>query len=202
LQLLHFWLGDAISAGKPFWAESQKVVGSIDGEEIFRSTILVKRLNKAKRSSNSNMAALANAQMQAMAVENVWNGEVADVLLKKEYTRLGLSVSGDELFDLVQGSKPSPLIVQYFSNPQTGQVDRAAVINSLKQAQRTPELKAQWDLLQAEVEKQALQQKYGNLIRSSVYVTTLEANDEYINRNKLANFNYVSLDYASILMLL
>ena len=195
--IVAFLLGDAISAGKPFWAESQRVVGSIDGEDISIDDF-GKKVEQSEAQFKQQYGGSANAQMQAMAVENVWNGEVADVLLKKEYNRLGMTVSGDELFDLFQGSKPSPLIVQYFGNPQTGQVDRAAVINSLKQAQRTPELKAQWDLLQAEVEKQALQQKYGNLIRSSVYVTSLEANDEYINRNKLANFNYVSLDYAGI----
>ncbi|MDB5019358.1 MAG: peptidylprolyl isomerase [Pedobacter sp.] len=195
--IVAFLLGDAISAGKPFWAESQRVVGSVDGEDI-NIDDFGKKVEQSEAQFKQQYGGSANAQMQAMAVENVWNGEVADVLLKKEYSRLGLNVSGDELFDLFQGNKPSPLIVQYFGNPQTGQVDRAAVINSLKQAQRTPELKAQWDMLQVEVEKQALQQKYGNLIKSSVYVTSLEANDEYINRNKLANFNYVSLDYTSI----
>jgi peptidyl-prolyl cis-trans isomerase D len=195
--IVAFLLGDAISAGKPFWAESQRVVGSVDGQDISIDDF-GKKVEQSEAQFKQQYGGSANAQMQAMAVENVWNGEVADVLLKKEYNRLGLIVSGDELFDLFQGNKPSPLIVQYFGNPQTGQVDRGAVINSLKQAEKTPELKAQWDMLQAEVEKQALQQKYGNLIKSSVYVTSLEANDEYINRNKLASFNYVSLDYASI----
>jgi peptidyl-prolyl cis-trans isomerase D len=195
--IVAFLLGDAISAGKPFWAESQRVVGSVDGEDISIDDF-GKKVEQSEAQFKQQYGGAANPQMQAMAVENVWNGEVADILLKKEYSRLGLIVSGDELFDLFQGSKPSPLIVQYFGNPQTGQVDRAAVINSLKQAEKTPELKAQWDMLQAEVEKQALQQKYGNLIKSSVYVTSLEANDEYVNRNKLANFNYVSLDYSSI----
>jgi peptidyl-prolyl cis-trans isomerase D len=195
--IVAFLLGDAISAGKPFWAESQRVVGTIDGEDVSIEDF-GKKVEQSEAQFKQQYGGSANAQMQAMAVENVWNGEVATVLLKKEYNRLGLSVSGDELFDLFQGAKPSPLIVQYFGNPKTGQVDRAAVINSLKQAQRSPELKTQWDMLQAEVEKQALQQKYSNLIKSSVYVTSLEANDEYINRNKLANFNYVSLDYTSI----
>jgi peptidyl-prolyl cis-trans isomerase D len=195
--IVAFLLGDAISAGKPFWAESQRVVGTVDGEDISIDDF-GKKVEQSEAQFRQQYGGSSNPQMQAMAVENVWNGEVANVLLNKEYNRLGLSVSGDELFDLFQGSNPSPLIVQYFGNPQTGQVDRAAVINSLKQAQRNPELKAQWDLLQTEVEKQALQQKYGNLIKSSVYVTSLEANDEYINRNKLANFNYVSLEYNSI----
>jgi peptidyl-prolyl cis-trans isomerase D len=195
--IVAFLLGDAISAGKPFWAESQRVVGTIDGEDISIDDF-GKKVEQSEAQFKQQYGGSANPQMQAMAVENVWNGEIANVVLSKEYTRLGLSISGDELFDLYQGSKPSPLIVQYFGNPQTGQVDRAAVIGSLKQAQKNAELKAQWDMLEAEIEKQALQQKYANLLKSSVYVTSLEANEEYINRNKLANFSYVALDYASI----
>ncbi|PTT03109.1 peptidylprolyl isomerase [Pedobacter sp. HMWF019] len=195
--IVAFLLGDAIKVGKPFWADSQRVVGSVDGEEISIEEF-GKKVEQSEAQFKQQYGGSSNPQMQAMAVENVWNGEVANILLSKEYSRLGLNVSGDELFDLLQGKNPSPLIVQYFGNPKTGQVDRAAVLNSLKQQSKNPQLKEQWDLLQAEVEKQALQQKYGNLIKNSVYVTSLEANDEYINRNKLAKFNYVSLDYASI----
>ncbi|WP_316833861.1 SurA N-terminal domain-containing protein [Pedobacter nutrimenti] len=195
--IVAFLLGDAIKVGKPFWADSQRVVGSVDGEEIGIEEF-GKKVEQSEAQFKQQYGGSSNPQMQAMAVENVWNGEVANVLLSKEYSRLGLNVSSDELFDLLQGKNPSPLIVQYFGNPKTGQVDRAAVLNSLKQQSKNPQLKEQWDLLQVEVEKQALQQKYGNLIKNSVYVTSLEANDEYINRNKLAKFNYVSLDYASI----
>ncbi|WP_432708827.1 SurA N-terminal domain-containing protein [Pedobacter sp.] len=195
--IVAFLLGDAINVGKPFWAESQRVVGTIDGESIDIEEF-GKKVEQSQAQLQQQYGGGSNPQMQAMAVENVWNGEVANVLLNKEYNRLGLTVSSDELFDLLQGKNPSPLIVQYFGNPQTGQVDRAAVISSLKQQSQNPELKAQWDLLQEEIEKQALQEKYGNLIKNSLYVTSLEANDEYINRNKLASFNYVALDYASI----
>jgi peptidyl-prolyl cis-trans isomerase D len=195
--IVAFLLGDAINVGKPFWAESQRVVGSVDGENIDIDDF-GKKVEQSEAQMKQQYGGSSNPQMKAMAVENVWNGEIANILLGKEYDRIGLAVSGDELFDLLQGKNPSPLIVQYFGNPQTGQVDRAAVINSLKQQAKVPELKAQWDLLQLEVEKQALQAKYGNLIRNSVYVTSLEANDEYINRNKLANFDYVNLAYTSV----
>jgi len=195
--IVAFLVGDAINVGKPFWAASQKVVGSVDGEEINIDEFGPK-VDQNLQQFKQQYGGSANPQMTAMAVDNAWNGELAGLLLAKEYHRLGLGISSEELFDLYQGKNPSPLIVQYFGNPQTGQVDRAAVINSLKQQATNPQLKQQWDLLEAEVEKQALQQKYGNLIKNSVYVTSIEANDEYQNRNKLASFNYVSLDYASI----
>ena len=179
-------------------ASSRNVVGSIDGQDIKYEEFSPKveqSIAQFKQQYGGNM----NPQMQAMAVDQAWQAEIANTLLTKEYDRLGLSVSGDELFDLLQGNNPSPLIVQYFGDPQTGQVNRAGVISSLKAQSKDPQLKQQWDLLQTEIEKQALQQKYANLVRNSVYVTSLEATDDYSNRNKLANFKYVDLSYSSIL---
>lgn len=180
------------------WGASRTSVGSIDGEEIKYEEFNPK-VEQSVAQFKQQYGGSINPQMQAMAVDNAWQAEIANVLLNKEYARLGLIVSGDELFDLLQGKNPSPLIKQYFSNPQTGELDRNAVITSLKAQQKDPKLKQQWDMLQAEIEKQALQQKYANLVRNSVYVTSLEANDEYINRNKLVNFKYVNLDYSSVL---
>ena len=179
-------------------ASSRNVVGSIDGQDIKYEEFSPKveqSIAQFKQQYGGNM----NPQMQAMAVDQAWQAEIANTVLTKEYNRLGLSISGDELFDLLQGNNPSPLIVQYFGDPKTGQVNRAGVISSLKAQAKDPQLKQQWDLLQTEIEKQALQQKYANLVRNSVYVTTLEATDDYNNRNKLASFKYVDLPYSSIL---
>ena len=195
--IVAFLVGDAISAGKPFWAASQKVVGTIDGEDISIDEFSPK-VEQSLAQFKQQYGGSGNSQMQAMAVDNVWQGEVANVLLGKEYTRLGIAVSSDEMSDLIQGSNPSPLIVQYFGNPQTGQVDRAQVLNTFKQGLKDAKVRPQILALEAEIEKQALQQKYAKLINNSVYVSTLEANDEYLNRNKIANFKYVALDYASI----
>lgn len=195
--IIAFIVGDVINTGQPFWAASQRVVGTIDGEDVSIDEFgqkVEQSLAQFKQQYGGNV----NPQMQAMAVDNAWQAEVGNVLLKKEYERLGFMVSGDELFDLLQGKNPSPLILQYFGNPQTGEFDRAAVIGSLKARTTNPQLKQQWDLLEQEVEKQALQQKYANLIRNSIYVTSLEANEDYINRNKLASFRYVSLAYNTI----
>ncbi|MGF1925482.1 MAG: peptidylprolyl isomerase, partial [Bacteroidia bacterium] len=196
--IIAFIVGDLIGTGKPFWEASQRVVGSIDGKDISIEEFQPK-VEQSTEQFKQQYGGTVNPQMQAMAVDNAWQAEVANVLLGKEYARLGLAVSADELFDLIQGKNPSPLILQYFGNPQTGQFDRAGVISSLKAQATDPKLKEQWGLLEAEIERQALQQKYANLVRNSVYVTSLEANDEYVNRNKLANFKYVALNYNSIL---
>lgn len=195
--IVAFLVGDAVNVGKPFWAASQKVVGTIDGEDISIDEFGPK-VEQSLAQFKQQYGGSGNAQMQSMAVDNVWQGEIANILLGKEYDRLGLTVTSDELSDLIQGANPSPLIVQYFGNPQTGQVDRAQVLNTFKQGYKDEKVRPQLQALEAEIEKQALQQKYAKLVNNSIYVSTLEANDEYMNRNKIANFKYVVLDYASV----
>lgn len=193
--IVAFLVGDAINVGKPFWAANQKTVGSIDGKDISIDEFTPKvdqNLNQFKQQYGGS----ANAQMTAMAVDQAWNAELAGALLTKEYDRLGLIVSNDELMDLLVGQNPSPLIKQYFADPQTGQINRLSLNQFLKS--KEPQALQQSNMLQEEIKNQALQQKYSNLIRNSVYVTSLEATDEYTNRNKLANFKYVGLDYTSI----
>ncbi|WP_231458818.1 MULTISPECIES: SurA N-terminal domain-containing protein [unclassified Pedobacter] len=193
--IVAFLVGDAINVGKPFWAANQKTVGSVDGKDISIDDFgpkVEQSVNQLKQQYGGG----SNAQMQSMAVDQVWNAELANVLLTKEYDRLGLTVSEDELLDLLVGQNPSPLIKQYFTNPQTGQLDRMSLNSFLKS--KEPQAQSQSLLLQTEIKNQALQQKYSNLVRNSVYVTSLEATDEYTNRNKLANFKYVNLDYTSI----
>jgi peptidyl-prolyl cis-trans isomerase D len=181
-----------------FGAASRNTVGSVDGEDIKYDEFNTK-VEQTSAQFKQQYGGVMNAQMQSMAVDQVWQSEVANVVMGKEYDRVGLNISSDELFDLVQGNKPSPLITQYFGNPQTGQVDKTAIMTSLKSREKNPELAKQWLLLETEIEKQALQQKYAKLVSNSMYVTSLEANDEYVNRNKLVNFKYVNLDYSSIL---
>lgn len=196
--IVAFLIGDVFTTGQSFLNSSRTVVGTIDGEDV-KYDEFNNKVEQTSAQFKQQYGGVMNAQMQSMAVDQVWQSEVANVVLGKEFERVGLTISADELYDLVQGKTPSPLITQYFGNPQTGEFDRTAVMTSLKSREKDPNLAKQWLLLENEIEKQALQQKYTKLIGNSVYVTTLEANDEYINRNKLVNFKYVNLDYSSIL---
>jgi len=192
-----FVLEPLLQQGSAFWGGSRTAVGSIDGDEVKYEEFNPKV--EQSLAQFKSQYGTANPQMQAMAVDQAWQSEIANVVLTKEYARLGLTVSSSELYDLINGNNLSPLIIQSFTNQQTGQLDRAALVGSLKARETNKELKQRWIALENQIESQTLQQKYDRLIRNSVYVTSLEANDEYSNRNKLANFSYVNLDYSSIL---
>src|SRR5690606_19904445 len=60
------------------------------------------------------------------------------------------------------------------------------------------EFRQQWGNFLISLKQERLSQKYFTLVRNSVYVTSLEAREDYEQRNKLADFNYTSLAYTTI----
>src|SRR5690606_12299243 len=147
------------------------------------------------------MGGAANDQMNSYIVENVWNQHISQTLLTEEVERIGLNVGSSELNDLVSGQNPSPQVVQSFTNPQTGEFDRnqlSVFLTNIRNEPANSAQKQQWENFLNVLKNDRLQQKYNQLIQNSVYVTSLEANEDYSQRNKIANFNYVLLDYASI----
>lgn len=200
LAIVAFLLGDVIRFGTPFWAAQQNEVGNIDGTTIkydeFNGQV-EQSINNMRQQMGGNMS----PQMTAYAVEDAWNQNLRRLLLNKELERIGLGIGRNELNDMVTGKNPSPMIVQNFGNPQTGEVDRNQLNQFLSNVNNEPansELSRQWNSFLESMRDTRLQQKYNNLVQNSIYVTSLEANEDYNQRNKIANFSYVLLDYASL----
>ncbi|MGJ1265739.1 SurA N-terminal domain-containing protein [Sphingobacterium spiritivorum] len=200
IAIVAFLLGDVVRTGAPFWASSQNQVGSVNGESISYPDFNVQVEQASAMFQQQMGGGSLTPQMKNYAVQQVWNQFVTKEILKQEVEKIGLSVGKDELNALVNGPNPSYQIVQAFTNPQTGQFDKAQLnmfLSRLK-SEGTPEMQQQWEMLLEGVRDERMGTKYTNLLNNSIYVTSLEANDDYIQRNKLANFKYVLLDYSSI----
>lgn len=200
LAIVAFLLGDVIRFGTPFWAAHQNEVGNIDGTTI-KYEDFNKQVDQSINNMRQQMGGNMSPQMTAYAVEDAWNQNLRHLLLDKELERIGLGVGRNELNDMVTGKNPSPMIVQNFGNPQTGEVDRNQLNQFLANVSNEPansDLGRQWNGFLEAMRDARIQQKYNNLIQNSIYVTSLEANEDYNQRNKIANFSYVLLDYASI----
>lgn len=196
-----FLLGDVISYGTPFWARHQNQVGSINGQAIDINEFNAQVDQTSEMFRQQMGGGTLSPQMKSWAVQQVWGQYLNRELLKEEISRIGLSVGRTELNDLVQGENPSMQIQQAFMNPQTGQFDRSQLNGFIAQVGSLPpghEAHAQWEALLQNVIDTRLGAKYNSLINNSVYVTSLEATEEYNQRNKLANFDYILLDYNSV----
>jgi len=200
LAIVAFLIGDAVRTGSAFWASDRNKVGEVAGEAIEAETFRAK-VEQNEANFRQQMGGTLNPQMSAYVVENTWNQTVSEILLDKEVKRLGIEVGPTELNDMLFGKNPHPQVVQTFGNPQTGAFDKSQLttfINNLKGPSSNPQIKEQWENFLAGLRRDRIYQKYTNLVKNSIYVTSLEAREDYNNRNKLANFTYVTLPYASI----
>lgn len=195
-----FLLGDVLTYGTPFWARQQNQVGSIDGNSIDYGEFRM-HMDQTTEMYRQQMGGALNPAMESWISEQVWSQFISRELLNKEIENIGLGVGTSELNDLVSGENPSMQMMQYFGNPQTGQLDRAYLNEFAAQAKAQPrnsEMRMQWETILDNVVEEKLNQKFNTLISNSVYVTSLEAIEDFNQRNKLANFDYVLLDYDDV----
>lgn len=196
--VLAFLVGDGIRYGEQFLRGNQNEVGEIAGQSISYQDFAAK-VEQNESQMKAQMGGTLNEQMSAYVRENTWRQELSGILLDKEVNRIGLSVSSNELNDMLTGKNPDPQVLQNFGDPATGQVNRQQMDMFLSSVKTMPaEQRNQWENFLKNIRQGRLTQKYFNLIKNSLYVTSLEARQEYDQRNRLANFNYVLLDYASI----
>nr|WP_294898367.1 SurA N-terminal domain-containing protein [uncultured Pedobacter sp.] len=195
--IVAFLLSDAIRSGQGFIADSKSEVGVV-GKESINYKDFNDKVEQNSQQFKQQMGSL-NAQMTSYVVENTWNQTISGMILKKQTSDLGIAVGESELFDLMFDN-PSPQVKQIFTNQQTGQFDRATALSSRKSADTDPsgQLKAQWVALEESVHQQRENEKYISLVKNGIYVNSLDAKDDYINKNKLVNFDYVYKDYASV----
>ena len=197
LAIVAFLLGDALRSGTPFWMKKQNEVGNINGNSIDYQ-VFNAMVEQTSNQYQQQMGGGETPQIKNFAVQQVWNQLVSQELMNAEIEKVGISLGKKELNDLITGPNPSQQIIQTFTNPQTGQFDRAYLSQVITEAKTNPQIAQQWESMLAQIRSQRLAEKYSNLVSSSVYVTALEAEDEYTAKNKLANFKYVLLDYSSI----
>jgi peptidyl-prolyl cis-trans isomerase D len=100
---------------------------------------------------------------------------------------------------MVQGKNIHPSIKQAFTDPKTGQFDRAKVIEYLRNLDKAPpQAQDAFRNFEANLGPERLGNKYNNLLKLSTYVTTAEAKQFGENQNTKANFRYLFVPYYSI----
>lgn len=131
--------------------------------------------------------------------EDTWKQMVREILMDKEYEALGLTVTSDELFDLVQGPNPHPLIMQYFTDPSTGQYNRSLIIDYLQNLDNLPaDAKQQWVAFEEYIRNDHLSTKYKALVSKGYYVPGELAQLAYTEENDNANITYVASKFVDL----
>ena len=200
LALGAFILGDMMNSGSKLMKPSQMEIAEIDGESVqypdFQKK--VEELSEIYK-MNSQTSQIDESTWEQIR-EQVWQEYLKKNIIGKASENLGLTVSSEELFDLVQGNNPHPIIQQIFRDPKTGQVNKSSVLTFLKslETNATAEQKSYWLYIENQIIQDKLNTKYSNLVSKGLYVTSDEAKKSLADKNKNANFQYVMLAYSTI----
>lgn len=200
LALGAFILGDMLNSGSNLMKPSQMEIADIDGESVAYPEFQkkVEELSEIYKMNSQTNQIDENTWTQIR--EQVWQAYLQENIIGKASGELGLSVTAEELFDLVQGSNPHPIIQQLFRNPNTGEVDKSTVLQFLKslETNATPQQKSYWLYIEKQIVQDRLRSKYASLVSKGLYVTSEEAKQSLQAKNKNASFQYVVLNYSTI----
>lgn len=167
-------------------------VGAINGESISYETFNDK-LRSAYRGQSTGHD----------QVNQVWSYFLDTEVVCKEARAMGLGVSDAEMEELLYGVNKSPIIIQAFSSPQTGQLDQQALeayrsgTNLDGTEMATDQLKW-WSYVQELVANEKLKEKYVNIATKGMYVPTWEAELLAQRNAESVDFAYVKIPYLNI----
>ncbi|MBN1199757.1 MAG: SurA N-terminal domain-containing protein [Bacteroidales bacterium] len=180
-------------------SRSTNNIGAVNGDDIsyvdFNNKV-EENLEYQRESSGSDKV---SEEMTYQVRQNVWNTLIRNLVTGDELDKLGMTVSPEELFEQVQGRNPHRYILQYFSDPQTGQYNPAAVLNYLRKLdQMEPKAKTQWLQFEKAIKEDRLETKFNELISKSYYVPKQILRKQYELDNRSLDIRYISPNYYSI----
>lgn len=200
LALIAFILGDMLNSGSVFFSSKKMEVANIDGNSISIQEFQREVDELTEITKYSSQRSALDEQTRLRIREQTWQQMVRKYVLDDQYEELGIQISSEEVWDMVQGKNIHPIIQQLFTNPETGQLNTMAVIRFLKSYEDDPsgQSKQYWLFLEEQMVNQRKFTKYTNLIKKGLFATSLEANAELAQNNKRVDFDFVTKNYATI----
>ncbi|MDD4143551.1 MAG: SurA N-terminal domain-containing protein [Prolixibacteraceae bacterium] len=200
ISLAAFILGDMLQTGNSLFQKDRLEVGEIEGESVQYPDFhkQVEELGEIYKMNTSQNQLDEDTWSQVR--QQTWENFVRQHIMTDVYENLGLTVSAEEMFDMLQGTNLHPIVQQLFRNPNTGQVDRGAVVRFLQNLETgvSPEQRQYWLFLEKQIEEERIQTKYNNLIGKGLFVTTHEVETSLQERDKKVSFDYIMLSHNSV----
>ena len=211
LALFAFIIGDFLNSGSTYFNQSRDQVASVNGTAInyqdyeFR----IKEMSDiySMQSNTGNLTDEQNTQIK----QSVYTAMVHEIVLHSVLDKLGIKVTPEELFDMVQGENISSMVQQFplFMDPETGIFSKVRALNVLKTIENyetvAPEYRAEieqirnyWLFWERNMKQQRLQDKYMALISKAIVANPLDAKDAYESSLESSDIIYAMQSYFTI----
>ena len=117
LALLIFVLQSALEPGNSLFGTNERTMGRIAGKNIDYNDFIAK-YNLAVANYEQNGQKVDDQSKQTL-IDQVWNEFISERVLKVAYTKVGITVGEDELYDLMV-THPHQIVVGQLTDKQTG----------------------------------------------------------------------------------
>ncbi len=212
LALLAFIMGDLFSSGPSVFSKKRLEVAEIDGNaiNIMDYNQKIEELSDFYKRSY-NLQSL-DAQTLESIKEETWRTTIREIILGKAYQNLGILVSNDELITMLQGDsinaggvnvimdEPHPIIKNWFTNPETGEFNRAQMVNYFNAISNPAYVEEQkrWIFLENQIVDERLSQKYFTLVQKGIQPSLLDSKYFAMESSATVDFSFISEAFTSV----
>jgi peptidyl-prolyl cis-trans isomerase D len=211
LALLAFIVGDFLKSGSTFFHQNKEKIVIVDGKSIGYQEF-IQRVENVSDAYKNNYGGTLTEEQQDQIRQSVYDEMVGKILLDNESEKTGITVGEEERNDMIMGKNISPMIQQYFRNPQTGTFDRNALMQFLQiiesedtwgnysepQQRQLAEERMRWDQVKDAMVEQKKIGKLGMLLASAIVSNSIDAKAAYEEKSVNVDFNFVTQPYTSI----
>jgi peptidyl-prolyl cis-trans isomerase D len=213
LALFAFIIGDFLNSGKSLFQQSQRKIAkigdySLDYKDYEARIAEMEQVYKIQTGQTSFDDVVAG-QIR----ESVYESIVREQILDQQAAQLGISVTGKEIFSMINGANVHPMIQQLpiFKNPQTGQFDHNMMLNFLQTIQtddlsaypadaqeQIKNLKVYWMFWENNLKYTRLEEKINTLLTKAVSANSLDAKASFAERADNLDLVYVCEPYSAL----
>ena len=167
-------------------------LGSVNGEKISNEEYQ-SRLNYYSNQYSRQTGNSPSAEQRASFEQRAWDELVTSKLISQKMDQVGITVTDQEVVDMITGENPDPFIRQQFGR-EDGSLDRQA-LNAAIESEENSQV---WVAIEQQLRQKRRQQKMTNYVQAAMRVSQNEVEQQYIRNNTTADFSFVRLPYANI----
>lgn len=201
LALVAFIFLDDLFGNSPtaIFGGQDNVVGYIAGDRI-----TIDEFNAAVQERENNYIMSFNRQPGERERETLrqqaWTLLIARHAITPEYKKVGVEVTQEEVWDMIQGKNLNESIKASFLD-SAGNFDRNQLMAYLKRVSQEPVTspdRVRWELFKADLAPARERIKYENLLIKTNYVTAAEAERQYHLDNDVAEIKFLYVPYSAV----
>ena len=200
ISLIAFILGDLLDPGKSLFTVRNTDIAKVKGKSISYTELNSKIQEITSMYKLQTGSQAIDEEVQHSINEQAYKTLVNEIVMQDEYDALGLQVTSDELFDVIQGPRPHSIILSLFSDPETGSFSRSNLLYFLKNknTDATGQRQMYWSFIENEIYTEQLATKYINLIKQGLYIPSFVVDNDVTENAKTVDMVYVMQPLSSI----